>query len=397
MTTSHAVLLRNLGIAVKRDHMKRRRRRRVITMAAAFVLLTGATIAAATGLPWWQSAAPAVNPRVVHQQLAPGSLQWPASADSAKARTVAEWRGATLVAAPVSGGRGGYCLIPALPGSPDIGYSCEYQATDEVRAYARPGADARWIVWGRFVAPTATAIDLTKAIGTALRVRLQPGGFFIVELPRARWAALNDGAGSAILLDASGKSIGEKCLDFGPSPQSVRAGSADTPSSLTAGKCAPPPTITGQADVSKARQLVQSSLQPAQGKTLTIALYQAPDTGGTATCFLIAPVPLPSNPRTLTPMQCGIAAPTSRSNPVSAVIDQTFINGHLHYVIAGWVDTSIDAARVELHSLAGTLKIHFDNHAFLEAIPGDNGAYLAKPVILIYDKSGREIAREPVR
>src|SRR4051794_24614101 len=54
--------------------------------------LTAATVTAATNLPWWQSGAPAVNPKVVDRQLAPNiRASFPPSADGSRARTVAEW------------------------------------------------------------------------------------------------------------------------------------------------------------------------------------------------------------------------------------------------------------------------------------------------------------------
>jgi hypothetical protein len=399
MTTSHEILLSNLRVAVERDHRMRRRRLRLATAAIAVIVVGAATTAAATQTPWWQNAAPPVNPKVVDRQLAPGSLQWPASADRAEARTVAQWNGATLVAAPISGSRGGYCLIPALPGSPDIGVSCEYQSDDEVRAYARPGADPRWIIWGRFVESDAATIDLTPAVGAALKITLQPGGFFIADLPRTRWAALTNSAGSAKLLDGSGRTLADKCVSFGPSPETAGAGSSDTPSPLNTGRCAAAPIITGIAELAKARLLVQTTVEKVRGAAPTIALYEAPDTGGAATCFMIAPVPLPTNAKAVQPFECAVSPPTSPSHPISSRIRTSVgvVSGGLHYLICGWVDPSLNGSRVELQSLGGTLQLHYDHEAFLEEIPIGGAAYLEKPVIVVYDKSGHEVAREPVR
>src|SRR5215213_3205724 len=49
----------------------RRRRWLIVALAALALLGTGTALAAVAGVPWWEDAAPPVNPRVLDWQLAP--------------------------------------------------------------------------------------------------------------------------------------------------------------------------------------------------------------------------------------------------------------------------------------------------------------------------------------
>jgi hypothetical protein len=396
--TSHAQLLADLSRAVSRDHAARRRRRRIVLAILAVMGVCAATVAAATQAPWWQTAPPPVNPQVVDRQLAPtiGS-DFPPSADRARARTVAEWHGATLVAAPV--GDKGYCLIPALPGSPDISLSCEYQATDEVRAYARPGSDPRWIIWGRFVETEAATIDLGAGIGGSLLVTLQPGGFFIADLPPSRWSALDNGASTASLLDASGKKLQSVCLNFGPSPESKAAGKSDTPSPLTSGgQCKAHPLIEMAPQLDKAKKLVETTLRYGAGimpAGSRVATYEAPDAASSATCLFVAPVPLPTDRQPVGAMTCGgMVNPASKAHPLNAWLASGLSHGSYDHLVGGAVDPSLGAARVEVQLPGEVVPLSFANDHFIGDLPPTDKADVNAAFVVAYDASGREIARQ---
>jgi hypothetical protein len=198
----------------------------VAVAACALLLATGAAVAAVHGVPWWEDAAPPMNPKVVDWQLAPPADggDFPPTADRSRARTVAQADGAALVAAPV--GKGGYCVIPSLPGSPDLGFSCVYQLDDEFRSYARPPSDGtpRWIVYGRITDPGAAALDLSEAAGVPFKVAVQRGGFFLGNVPRSRWNELSGQAGKGKIVDASGEILRTGCVNWGPSPDEPGAG-----------------------------------------------------------------------------------------------------------------------------------------------------------------------------
>ncbi len=403
MTTyeSHERLLAALSRAVQRDHSLRRRRRQIGLVALAMLVLCGGAVAASKA-PWWQSAAAPVNPEVVDRQLAPAVEQgFPPSADRSRARTVAEWKGATLVAAPV-GDTGGYCMIPALPDSPDIGFSCEYQADDEVRAYARPGANARWIMWGRFLAPEAATIDLGTAIGAQLQVTLQPGGFFIADLPQSRWAALDDGAGRARLLDSSGGTIESVCLNFGPSPRSTSAGQTQTPSPLTSvEKCTYQAPIPLSPELERARKLVETTLRHdfalfAAGTH--IALYEAPDAGSMATCLLVERIPLPAGKQPQGGMACGeMDRQTTPRRPLVASYSWAGSTGTTA-LVTGQVDPSADVSDVAVDVGEGReVALAFANDHFIGEVEMTKGKTLREADVIAYDAHGVVVARVRLR
>ena len=404
MTTSsfsNERLLFELSRAVRRDHLARRRRMRIALVVLAVIAASAATVAAATQAPWWQTAAPPVNPEVVSRQLAPtvGST-FPPTADRSRARTVAEWQGATLVAAPV-GDKGGYCLIPAMPRSPDIGFSCEYQADDEVRAYARPGSDPRWIIWGRFVEPEAATIDLAPAIGASLKVTLQPGGFFIADLPRSRWSALDNGAGSGNVLDSSGRTLESVCLNFGPSPKSSQAGRSDTPSPLTtSGACAAHALIPMAPQLDKAQKFVETTLRYGAGIMAAgsrVAVYEAPDAGSTATCVFVAPVPLPTDQHPLGGMACGDRVEeTSHAHPLNASFGSSLMQGAYHHLVSGAIDPSLQAIRVEAQVSGHALPLAFANDHFIGDLPPTDKIEVPDAFVVAFDSTGKEVARQPL-
>lgn len=400
MTTSHEALLAELRIAVERDHRMRRRHLRVATAAIAVVLVGAGTVAAAARVQWWQNAAPPVNPEVVNRQLAPQiGESFPPTADRAHARTVAELDGATLVAAPV-GTKDGYCLIPALPGSADIGFSCEYQLTDEVRAYARPAPDPRWIIYGRFTDGRAATLDMSDAVGASLEVTLQPGGFFIADLPKDRWNALDNGAGSADVLDSNGKTLARVCLNFGPSPSSPAAGQTRWASPLNTGACVATKPIPMAPVFSKARKLVEMMLRYDHGMFTAgtnIALYVTPDRGSDATCLVIAPVPMPIDGRPGGAQSCGATKQTSAQHPLSVMSSAGLDHGRYDHFVSGQVDPSLGAVRVEVQSDGARTVLAFANDNFIGELAPTDSTQIKGAFVVAFDAAGEEVARQKLR
>jgi hypothetical protein len=400
MSTSQEALLSELRIAVERDHRMRRRHLRVGVAVIAAILIGAGTVAAATQIPWWDNAAPAVNPEVVNRQLAPQSGEsFPPTADRGLARTVAELDGATLVAAPL-GKKDGYCLIPALPGSADIGFSCEYQLADEVRAYARPTPSPRWIVYGRFTDERATTLDLSDAVGASLKVTLQPGGFFIADVPKDRWNALDYGAGSAAVLDASGKKLASVCLNFGPSPNSADAGQARWPSPLNEGTCVATKPIPMAPVLSKARKLVETNLHYDLGTFAagtTIGLYVTPNRGSDTTCRLIAPVPMPTAARPGGAASCGETSQTSAQHPLNVLSSSVLAHGRYDHLVTGQVDPSVNAVRIEVQRDGETTALVFANDNFIGELAPTDSTRIRDAFVVAYNAGGTEVARQKLR
>jgi hypothetical protein len=396
MTTyPHDELLAALSAAVNRDDLCSRRTVRLALVSIAVVLLAGAAIAAATVPPWWQNAAPPVNPQVVNQQLAPtiGS-DFPPTADRSRARTVSELDGATLVAAPV--GKNGYCLIPALPGNPDLGFSCGYQLSDEVRTYALPASKGapRWIIYGRFTNLDAAMVDMSAAVGQRLQVKLQPGGFFIADIPSSRWQALDGQAGPATVLDDTGKTLANVCLDFGPSPNSPEAGQTRFPSMLGSPPCKAPVQIQVKPDVSKATELVQATLTN-DFNTLkagtTIALWRAPDQGG-GWCLLFGP--LASGPSSQAGGECGSSVgATQPGHPINVSSSSVLAHGIYEHLVQGFVDPTSGIVKVELQTANGSYPLAFTNGWFLGDLGPTGSVDVDDAYVIGYDKAGNEVAR----
>jgi hypothetical protein len=393
-------LLGNLSIAVNRDHA-RRHRRLVWVAAVAAALLAAAAVAAATQQPpWWESGTPPVNPKVVNEQLAPiKGESFPPSADRSRARTVAELKGATLVAAPVA--KDGYCMVPALPREPDIGSSCEYQLTDEVRSYSSPGKDPRWIIYGRLTDERAATLDMSDAVGASLQVKLQPGGFFIADLPAARWSALDDGTGAAKVLSGSGKTLATVCLAFGPSPSASGAGATRVPSPLNAPPCSVPEAIPGKPVLSDAQKLVATTLAhdfSVWKAGTTVALWQAPDAGGKDSCEFLAPVPVPLND----PLQIGLTGCGADPGtlPPGKLLTVGFSSGLAHgsyeHLVDGSTDASSGIVRVEVQMPGHTQPLDFVNDHFLGDFAPTAAIHVADAFVVGFDASGKEVARAPL-
>lgn len=398
---------------------RRRRRLLVAAFAAGLLLATGAAVAAVTVAPWWQDADPPVNPEVVDRQLtAPKEESFPPTADRSRARTVAKANGAALVAAPV--GETGYCLIPSLPGSPDLGFSCVYQVkdpekgtSDDLRSYARPAAAGtpRWIIYGRVTDPRAAALDLTPAAGFPFTVALQPGGFFLADIPESRWAALANKAGPGKIVDASGNTLRRGCVNWAPSPTDPAAGRSrfgfwhDG-----SGPCRPlPPPVFQTPDVGRAEKLVELTLEEKFSiwdKGTKVAVWRAPtDQGGECVYLAEASPPVadgsPRDARTM-PGGGGCSAGPRPAPEFSGTFATSFSWTHhddgYGVLVQGQVDPGTPIVKVALRSATAEIAIPFDNGFYLAQLPSSSASGELPPggpyTLVGYDASGREVASQ---
>jgi hypothetical protein len=407
------------GARAGRDFRRVARRRWIVAaLAAVLLVLGGVALAAVADLPWWESAPPPVNPRVVDWQLAPpadGSA-FPPTADRSRARTVAEEDGAALVAAPV--GQTGYCIIPSLPGSPNIGFSCTYRVTDpktgdgdEFRSYARPASAGapRWIVYGRITDPAAAALDLSEAVGASLEVPLRPGGFFLANVPESRWDALDESAGRARILDASGATLRTGCVQWGPSPRSARAGLTRYPFWREgAGPCRREPPLPSPAamDVSRAEKLVQLTLTSdfaTWEKGTAIAVWLAPQERGVVCVFQALASLRPTGHDGANPPGAGSCGRGGRPIPPGQAVTVGFSasrepDGSYAWLIHGIVDPSLGISQLELRSRSASIPVAFGRGHFLAQLGRSNSADrlpAGGPHVLIgRDTAGNEVARE---
>ena len=397
-----------------------RRRWLMPALAAALLLVTGAAVAAVTGIPWWQNAAPSVNPAVVDWQLSPPAdgNAFPPTANRADARTVAQADGAALVAAPV--GESGYCIIPSLPRSPDIGFSCTYQVTDpasgnddDLRSYARPASAGtpQWIVYGRITDPNAATLDLSQAADVPFEIALQPGGFFIANIPADRWSTLANQAGPGAILNASGTTIRSGCVNWGPSPDSPGAGDTRYPIwSDSSGPCTPRAPIPSlqTVDLANAHQLVSLTLTSdfsIYKSGTVIALWEAPGAGG-GTCIFTAkaneaPTPWPgSGDNPVNGGGCSSAGNPQpligTQNPIGVSSSGGRVNGTWSGIIEGRVDPASGITKLELQSATSSIPVPLENGWFLAELPPASSPTAVPsggPYTLIgYDANGNQIA-----
>jgi hypothetical protein len=398
-----------------------RRRRLLIAaaLAASLLLVGGAALAAVRVGPWWQDAPAPVNPRVVDRQLAPvKDVSFPPTADRSRARTVAQADGAALVAAPV--GESGYCVLPSLPGSPDLGFSCTYQVnnpeagtSDDFRSYARPPSQGppRWIVYGRITHPRAAALDLG-----AFTVPLRPGGFFLANVPEDRWKALANTASEGRVVDSSGATLRTGCVTWAPSPADEAAGLGNYPFwSNWPGPCRARPVPTRPTpDLSKAQKLVETTLREKFSiweKGTAIALWRAPTLEGGECVFLAL--------ATLTPDDVS-AAKSDRSLPGGGACTgssssaprspEPFMTGmswtSLHdgtysVLLQGQVAPRLGIVRVTLRTETEESAVQFDNGYYLTQLENSNASGVLPPggpyTLLAYDSAGNVVATQDLQ
>jgi hypothetical protein len=398
-----ADVLQRAGAQGGTQSLWRRPRVLVAVLACVLLLATGAAVAAVRGVPWWEDAAPPVNPKVVDWQLAPPADggDFPPTADRSRARTVANADGAALVAAPV--GKGGYCVIPSLPGSPDLGFSCLYQPGDEFRSYARPPSDAtpRWIVYGRITDPDAAALDLSEAAGVPFKVPLQRGGFFLANVPGSRWAELSGQAGPGSIVSAAGETLRRGCVDWGPSPHHPGAGLTrysfwredDSP-------CRPQEVpMRPRIDLDRAQKLVELTLRSdfSIWKTGTVvAMWRAPALDGGECVYVAAAAPRPSGVSTHMPGGgvCGPPAGRRARSPFGPINVSLSDPGGL---ISGAAALGSGIVRVELRSGSASTELPFSNGYFLGQLPEGGSPGKLPPggpyAVVGYNAADREIGR----
>lgn len=386
-----------------RSGKQRRATSRFVLVAAAIalvLLVVGASLAAVGGLPWWEGAAPPVNPKTVDWQLAAPSDSFPPPADRSKARTVALTEGAALVAAPV--GDDGYCLVPSMPGSADLGVSCMYQLTDLVRAYARPatqGAPA-WIIYGRVTELHAASLDLSEAAGEQFVVPLQSGGFFIATIPQRLWQNLGGAAGGGQIVDSSGHAIQRGCVNWGPSPAAPHAGeSGSVVWQAGGGQCRPTPTWSGppRVDLAQATKLVTYTLASdfsVWERGRIVAVWRAPANRGLI-CTFVAPVPLPAA-RQDGSMPGGGSCGRDTSPP-AGLIRLSWSSGRAGGLITGDVSPLDGVVRVELTAGPRVTQLALAHNAFIGSFPPNETHALLPPggpyLVIGYDAAGRAVAR----
>jgi hypothetical protein len=395
----------------------RRPRSRVALLAAAVALLliAGGAVAAVAVGPWWEDGEPPVNPEVVARQLTPHEGGFPPAADRTRARTVARDDGAALVAAPV--GESGYCLIPSLPGSADIGVSCTYQvkkpasgASDEFRSYARPPADGepRWILYGRITDSRARVLDLSEAAGVPLRVELTSGGFFLANVPKERWPALANTAGSGRILDAEGDILRTGCVNWGPSPHSRGAGGGRPGFwSEGAGPCRARPLPTRPTPLfEQADKLVEMTLREKSGiweAGTKIAVWRTPTREG-GECLYVASATSPGGQIRGLPVLpgggvCRLDGPVpAPAQPLTAQPSWSS-EGRDGYsvVINGQVKAAERTTRVVLRTPAREEELPYGNGFYLAQLPNSAASGRLPPggpyTVVAYDAHGREVAR----
>jgi hypothetical protein len=394
-------VLERAGAPTKTRGVWRRPRALAAVAVGALLLVSGGALAAIHGVPWWEDAAPPVNPKVVDWQLAPHAdgSNFPPTADRSRARTVAKEDGAALVAAPV--GKGGYCLIPSLPGDPDLGFSCVYQPDDMLLGYARPPSlgTPRWIIYGRIVDPEAATLDLSKAAGVTFEVPLQRGGFFLANVPEERWAELSGRAGEGRILDDSGETFRTGCVNWGPAPHRTGAGLARYPFWTEDDPCRPRP-FPGRPriDLDKAQRLVAVTLSSdfsIWDEGTTVAVWRAPTLDGRE-CVYVAPAsPRPSGVSNSMPgggVCGGLAGKRPPSRGPFGPIQVSDPGG----LVSGVVEPASGIVRVELHSASESKVIPFANGYFLGQFP-EGGSPGERPpggprTVVGYDAAGKQVA-----
>jgi hypothetical protein len=419
------------------DGQPQRHRRFVLIAAgiAAILVVAGVALAETAGLPWWASAAPAVHPQVVNSNLA-GVLRDSAflrrqhhlgAVDLAHARTVATSGQLALVAAPI--GTRGFCLIAFVP-KPTLGTSCTYPGRkppgNDFNDYRRPAfaGGALWILYGRITLPHAATLDLSRAAGVSFKISLGPGGFFLAQVPKSSWSALSGKTGPGQILSASGTTLEQGCISWGPSPAAVApflrpipgiSGSSPNQFNENLGywndqgtrPCRPQlafrlPTL----NLKSARVIVSTTLASDFSiwkKGSRIALWAMKKSDGTR-CILVGPIPLVNNgPLPILSGQCQ-PRPTSR-----AFQGKTFLVGYSGVLAGGQWNTMIKGfvsphtkaiVTLELRSPNGTISVPYKDGVFFVELPGGSPGSLPGrgPYTLVaYNAVRHVIARQQLR
>ena len=390
------------------------RRRLRVTLAVAFgaLLLAAASIAAVKEVPWWQDGAPAVDPQAV-ASVARDNM--PANVEVDRARTVASTGDAALIAVPL--GTSGYCLIPALERRASLGAQCDYQVADvehgrddRTVSATRPAsasAPARWIVYGRITDPRAERLDLG-----ALTIDLTPGGFFLAEVPEAKWQTLSGSANRGAIIGSAGSVLRHGCVSWGASPSASAGAEGSSHGNLwsesSGGACRPeqiPQAAT--IDLAHARKLFDVTLTQnysiwKAGQTVSFAA--APASDGTTCVVVVFPQP------PFTPAQ-GCHGTTVRAvGSARRAIDVGLgaqlaheSDGTPYYAweISGSTDPAKRITKLELRSSTGTTAVALGDGFFFAQLPetttGPRVGTVPLPpgpwLLVGYDAAGNEVAR----
>ena len=360
-----AELLDQLSTAVHRDAARRRRRGRVsliVTTFAAFVL--GGVAIAGTYDDWWTNNAPAVQPgrlgEVANENKSVGI-----DLDLTKKATVARTDDAALDAVSTNNGRG-YCMS-LFVGAKDMSSSCTTVSDSEYRSRAD---DTHLIGYGRILDADAAALDLSS-MGLPARVPLERGGFFLFDIPRAQWHALDGRSGDIAIRDADGKTIRTACIYVGiapPSPYAGAGGLGDKP-----GACAELAPVIPDPELDQAKRLVSLTLTRDHPPTFTagemISMWSAPNRGG-GVCWFVGP-------RASQRFAGGCAREEQR------VVDGRLPLDSSGGIVSGWAPAASGIVRVTVDGNDAALA----NGAFVAEAP-------AGPVTVVgYDAAGNEVAR----
>lgn len=410
MSATHDVesLLRDLATAVQRDHRRRRRQRLLAGLAVAAVVCTAGVALAGSYSDWWTGAEPPMNPRQVDRVIDANAIGL-LTPDATRKATVARTPNAALVAVATKGG--GYCLIPSLAGRPGIGNSCTSAPESALRTYATPpGTNGTpvWILYGRLMDDGAASLDL-RGIGLGEPVPLARGGFFLLELPRTRWATLDNRHGPVTVLDAGGGVLRTGCAWLGPAPGRYGSGErwgtlGDQPGSCD--RTVPPPLVI---EIDDAVSLVETTLMHQQGIYRPgdrIAMWRAPTTHG-ETCYFLALADVhltgPDGANPANTMTCGSAAWPSQS-PIQVEASKGLVGDRYTVLVTGRVQPGSGIVRVELKGATGNPgEAAFGNDAFVAELPDapragkGPGSIPGGPYVAVgYDAQGQRVAAAPV-
>jgi len=357
-----AELLDRLSTAVHRDAARRRHRRRVafvVGLLAVFVL--GGVGVAGTYDDWWTNNAPAVQPGQL-DEVAGENDSFGIHLDLAEKATVARTGDVALDAVATNGGKG-YCLA-LFVGTTGLGTSCTSLADSEFRTRA---GDGHWIALGRILDHDAAALDLSGA-GLPAHVPLARGGFFLYDIPRDRWAALNERHGDVSIVDGAGRTIRRACVWVGEAPGSPVSGGGVLGE---AGQCDVPPPVDPVPDRAKARRLVADG---------DVALWDAPSVDGRGTCWFTGTSESPAG-------HVGLGAGGCRSNAEPAPTDEllsTMTGGGL---VSGILRPGSRIVKVTIRGDGWSVDAAVANDAFLARIHHD------PPFDVVgYDAQGTQLA-----
>ena len=388
-----------------------RRQRLTVVIALVALLLAAASVAAVKEGPWWQSGGPPVDPQ---QVVSVARDNMPANVNVADARTVVASGDVALVAVLLNAT--GYCLIPAIGGRATLGAQCEYQVTNpesgdddrtlSVTRRASAADPAEWLVYGRITDPRAARIDLGP-----FTLDLATGGFFLGQVPEAKWSQLSGSATSGSLLDRSGGVLRRGCVNWAVAPVGrARDGEYPLPlwSESVGGKCEPQkPPVLPIVDLGTAKKLFDVTLTQnysiwKAGQTVTFEAAHRSD----GTSCLVATTGQGAGRGVEFSNGCGaVSGAASTKHPINVGIGAglTHVNGKAVYTwdVSGVVDPDSKIVRVELRSDGDTTPVAFGGGFFFAQLPlttpgPQNGALSMPPgnwLLVGFDAAGSQVAQ----